>query len=231
MTIVVQNPEPSKGGRPVGSRGNGKTMKEIVAREQRKLAVIEMETRATEARAAAEDINKITALRAEQKARKLSLYEEQEAKRAPQFQIDQRPTLIGLAALAVVTFITSAILSADGTIGAGEAARFVHFSFGFILFGALEVAILAFMLMYYVNGSRVDHDGNPVRATQWFVAMIAAATVTVGLSVYHVLDLYAYDWLNIDMWVGIGIRLTVAVFFVIVSKGLATVLFAKAVRL
>lgn len=229
--MTIENIEINKGGRPPGIRGNGKTMKEIIAREQRKLAVIEMETRATEARAAAEDVNKITALRAQQKSRKHELYAEQEFRRAPQFQIDQRLTLWILVGLAVITFITTAILTADGTIGAAASARFAHPAFGFILFGSIEVAILAFMLMYYVNGSRVDYDGNSVVARPWFAAMIGTSAIAVGLSIYHVLDLYSYEWSSIDLWVGIGIRLTVSVLFVLISKGIATVLFARAVQL
>ena len=76
MTVVIPQPQPdaNKGGRPRGSRGNGKTMNEMIEREKRKLARIEMETRATEARAAAEDIARITELRAQQRERAAELY-------------------------------------------------------------------------------------------------------------------------------------------------------------
>lgn len=163
--------------------------------------------------------------------RKLDLYDAQEAARAPQFQIDQRATLYVLGALTVITFITTAILTADGTIGAAQAAKFALPAFGFILFGAFEVAILMFMLMYYVLGSRVDYDGNRVPHVRWFVAMVVATSLTAILSVYHVLDVYGWQVSNVNMWVGAGIRLAVAVFFVLCSKGLATTLFAKAVQL
>jgi hypothetical protein len=218
-------------GRPKGSTGNGKTMKEIVAREERKLARIEFDRQADEARAEAENITRITAIRAQQRERKFDVYDKQEAKRAPQFQIDQSPILWLLISLAAVTFITTAMLTADGTIGAAAAAKFSVDWFGFVLFGVFEVATLAFMLMYYILGSRVDYEGKRVKSAQWFVAMVAASAITVGLSAYHVLDLYNYDLTNIDVWVGISIRVVASIFFVLVSKGIATALFAKSVQL
>jgi hypothetical protein len=158
-------------------------------------------------------------------------YAAQEAKRAPQAQIDQAVTLWVLIGLAAVTFVATAILTADGTIAAAEAASFAFDWMAFVLFGAVEVAILAFMLMYYVKGSRVEYDGTPVKAVQWFVAMVFAASVAVALSVYHVLDEYDFDFSDVDMYVGIVIRLVVSLLFVFVSKGLASTIFARAVRL
>lgn len=232
VTIVIPPSAPkSVGGRPKGPGGNGKTLKEIAAREERALAKIELERSVTEARAAAEDIARITELRVKQREAVRENYIKQEQARAPQQQIDTGIVLKLLIALAAITFLTTAVLTADGTIGSAAAARFASPIFGFILFGAFEVAILAFMLIYYVLGSRIDYDGNPVPAGRWFFAMVVAASVTVGLSVYHVLDLYDYDWTSIAMWVGIGIRVIVALFFVIVSKGIASTVFAKAIRL
>ena len=228
MTMAV--PEPGKPGRPKGSRGNGKTMQEITAREKRKLALIEFERQAEEARSSANEIAKITAIRAQQRERKMELYEKQEVKRAPQFQIDQKPTLWLLAILAGVMFLTTAALTADGTIGAAASARYEVEWFGYLLFGAIEFAILTFMLIYYLKGSRVDYDGEQENATWWFVGMVAASAVAAGLSVYHVLDVYNFDLSSVEAWVGIAIRLTTTIFFVLISKGIASVLFAKAVR-
>lgn len=235
MTVVpTSKPEVAvsgnTGGRPRGSTGNGKSLKEIAAREERRLARLSAEQSIREAQAASADLNRISELRIAQRERKHTAYTQQEAKRAPQFQIDQRATLYLLGAFAAVMFITTAILSADGTIGAAASAHYAFPWFGYLLFGAVEVAVLVFMLTYYVLGSRVDHDGNPVKAGHWFFAMVIASFVAVGLSVFHVLDVYKFDWTSVEMWVGVGIRLATTVFFVIVSKAVATVLFAKAVR-
>lgn len=232
MTIVVPiTPDPQPPAKRTTTHGNGKTLKEIKAREERSLARIEMQAKAAAALAVAEDAAKISELRAQQKARVTELYVKQEQARAPQFQIDQRPILWLLVTLAAITFVTTAILTADGTIGSAAAARYAEPWMGFVLFGAVEVAILAFMLIYYISGSRLEYDGTRTKSGRWFFAMIVASAVAVGLSVYHVLDLYEFDWLSVEMWVGIGIRLVTAVFFVVLSKGIASVLFAKAVQL
>lgn len=159
-------------------------------------------------------------------AANVARFEKQEAKRAPQFQIDQIGTLGLLGLLGAVMFIATAILTADGTISSAALSRFAEPYMAFVLFGAVEVAILVFMLTYYIKGSR--ESGWAV--TGWFVGMVGASIVAVGLSVYHVFDLYEFAWLDPDMWVGVSIRLVVSLFFVLVSKALASVLFAKTIR-
>lgn len=228
MTIEpMSQPTP---GRPKGSVGNGKTLKEIAAREERNLARMRTQQTIAEARNAAEDLGRIAELKAKQRARLHEQYNVQESKRAPQFQIDQTVTLWTLGALSAIMFIATAILSADGTIGAAITAHYAVSWFGYLLFGAVEIAVLVFMLTYYVLGSRIDYEGNPIKATPWFIAMIVAAGAAVALSVFHVLDVYRFDFTSIDLWVGVGIRLVTTVFFVIVSKALATVLFARAIQ-
>jgi len=225
MTIVI--PQPPE--RQPAKRGNGKTLKEMREREERKLAKIEFDKNATEAVSAAEEIARITQIRARQKERVFEVYDKQEAKRAPQFQIDQAFTLWLLIGLATVMFIATAVLTADGTIGAATTAEYFSPVLGYVLFGSIEVAVLVFMLLYYVRGSRVDYDGKRVSSWQWFAAMVAASVAAASLSIYHVLDLYSFDGSR-DMWVGVGIRTITSVFFVLVSKGLASVIFAKAVQ-
>ena len=242
-TIEPAQPPANRGGRPKGSKGNGKLLEDRLARidrrkqtglaeieESRAIAQARLEQQAEKARA---DLAVQISERATRQAnRVIEKYEQQEAARSPQFQIDTRVTLGILVSLAVITFITTAMLTADGTIGAAAAARFAIDWFGFVLFGVFEVATLAFMLMYYVRGSRIDIiTGDRIPASQWFVAMLFASGLTVALSTYHVLDLYDYDWGSIEMWVGIGIRVTASLFFVLISKGIAGVLFAKALDL
>lgn len=162
---------------------------------------------------------------------KMQRYLKQEAKRAEQVQIDQKGTLWLLGGLGIVTFLTTAVLTADGTIGSAATARFAYPWMGFLLFGAIEVAILAFMLLYYVRGSRVDIEtGKPQPALQWFVASVFASAIAVAASVYHVAELYEFDLSDPDLWVGAALRTVIAVFFVLISKGLASVIFAKALR-
>jgi hypothetical protein len=225
MTIVIP-PQPSKA---PAKRGNGKTLKEIAERETKSLARIEMERNLATARDMAADATKIADLKRQQKEQVFTRYDKQERKRVEPFQIDQLVTLVILSVLTAMTFIVTGVLTADGTIGASTAARFALPWFGYLLFGAFEIGTLAFMLMYYVNGSRIDYEGKRVPANRWFVAMVATSALTAMLSVYHVLDVYQYAWLDISMWVGIAIRLALAVLFVVVSKGVANVLFGRPV--
>jgi len=234
MTIVTQNPQPPERapGRPKGSRGNGKTAREKIIRIENATLVRQAEIAAQAQEARDKILSQVEARRAQQADRVFSTYEKQEVKRSPQFQIDQRGTLLLLVGLAIVMFITTAILTADGTVGSAGAAQFFSPVLGFVLFGAFEVGILVFLLLYYIRGSRIDIiTGKRVKAIQWFVAAVAVSAITVALSAYHVLDLYDYDYSNIDLWVGIAIRVAVSVLFVVVSKGIAGVLFAQAIDL
>lgn len=230
--LSTTSPASRTGGRPVGSRGNGKTQNEKIARAKRNFEVEKTEIAIEAERAQIAVLRAVEKRKEEQQARVDKLYNTQESKRAPQMQIDQPVTLWVLVGLAIITFLATALLTADGTIGAAAAARFATDWMGFVVFGVFEVATLAFMLMYYVRGSRIDIiTGKQVNSSQWFVAMVFASIITVGLSAYHVLDLYDYDIANIDVWVGIGIRVTASLFFVLISKGIAGVLFAKAIPL
>lgn len=212
-------------------RGNGKTLNEIEQRAKKSVARIEAEKRIAEANATVTQMKRITELRAQARDLKIDNYVKQEVARAPQIQIDQRKTLWLLGALAAVMFIATAVLSADGTIGAATAAKFATPVFGYILFGAVEIAILVFLLVYYILGSRMDYDGKRETSVQWFIAMIAASIISVALSGYHVLTSYNFDWSSVGLYVGVVIRVVVTLFFVLVSKAIAKVLFAKAVEL
>lgn len=236
MSIVQidppQPPERRGPGRPAGSRGNGKTAKEKIARIENAQLVRAAEVRAMAAEAKLKIIQQVEERRAKQGDRVFDTYEAQETKRSPQFQIDQKGTLYLLVGLAVVMFLTTAVLTADGTIGSAGAARFISPVLGFVLFGAFEVGILVFLLLYYIRGSRINIiTGKRVKSIQWFIAAVAVSALTVALSAYHVMDLYEYDWSSIDLYVGIGIRVAVSVLFVLISKGIAGVLFAQAIDL
>lgn len=212
-------------------RGNGKTLAEIEQRAKKSVARIEAERRIAAANATVEQMARITKLRAQAHDLKIDNYVKQETSRAPQIQIDQRRTLLLLGILAAVMFIATAVLSADGTIGAATAAKFATPIFGYILFGSVEVAILVFLLVYYILGSRMDYDGKRETSIQWFWAMLIASAISVSLSGYHVLTAYNFAWGEVGLYVGVVIRVVVTVFFVLVSKAIAKVLFAKSVNL
>jgi hypothetical protein len=236
MTILsYTEPQPPAGrgpGRPKGSRGNGRTAREKIARIENATLVRKAEIAAQAQEARDRVLAQVEARRAGQSERIFTTYETQESKRSPQFQIDQRGTLLLLVGLAIVMFLTTAVLTADGTIGSAGAAQFFSPVLGFVLFGAFEVGILVFLLLYYIRGSRINIiTGQRMKSTQWFVAAVAVSALTVGLSAYHVMDVYEYDFGQVDLYVGIGIRVAVSILFVLISKGIAGVLFAQAIDL
>lgn len=164
-------------------------------------------------------------------ARKQAAYDAQESRRAPRVQIDQKITMYVLLTIGGLIFAATALLVADGTIGSASAARYEIWWFAYLMFFTTEAAVLGFLLIYYMVGSRVDDvTGRLLPAGRWFVASVAASVIAAALSTYHVFRLYDYDLTSIDMWVGAAIRLTTTVFFVVISKGLANVIFAKAIR-
>lgn len=160
-------------------------------------------------------------------------YIQQEAKRATRQQIDQPATLKILIALTVLSFVSSAVLVAEGT---ALVAQYMIFpkgfeSFGYLVFGSVEVAILALMLLYLLVGSRPDEldPSKPAPANRWFVAMGVFVGITVLCQVFKTLDGWEYAWTEPKMWVGIVLSTIVPLSYVLISKGLSTAVFARAI--
>lgn len=157
----------------------------------------------------------------------------QEAKRATRQQIDQPLTLWILIGLTIVSFISSAVLVAEGT---ALVAQYMIFpegleSFGYLVFGSVEVAILALMLLYLLVGSRPDEmdPSKPAPANRWFVAMSVFVGITVLCQVFKTLDGWEYAWTEPRMWVGVILSTIVPLSYVLISKGLSTAVFARAI--
>jgi hypothetical protein len=157
----------------------------------------------------------------------------QEKKRAQRWQIDQNGTLIVLGILAVVSFIGSAILVADGTVHVAQFMILGAEWMGFMVFASIEVAILALMLLYLLVGSRPDEldPSKPANATRWFVAMSVFVGITVISQVFKTIDGWGYEWAEPRMWVGVLLSVIVPLSYVLISKGLSTAVFARAIFL
>lgn len=149
-------------------------------------------------------------------------YEAQEAKRSTRFQVDQNGTLYLLLALSAVMFAASAIIVANGTIAVAQFVGLAAPWMSWLFFGAVELAVLVFLLMYLIIGSRAEGS-----ATGWFVAMIGASGVTLAANVFHVLSYWEFDWVEPRMWAGVVLGAFVPLSFILVSKGLSVVVFAK----
>lgn len=162
-------------------------------------------------------------------------YIAQEAKRATRWQIDQNGTLIGLAVLAGLSFIGSVIVTLDGTVKvAVDTMRYGEEVWkGYAVYAAIEVAILALLVIYLVVGSRPsEKDPNkPATSWGWFVAMLAFSGVTVLSQVFKVLTAWEFEWSSPSMYVGILLSIVVPLSYVLISKALSTVVFARAIFL
>lgn len=158
-------------------------------------------------------------------------YARQEAKRATRVQIDTNNTLYLLIGLTIVMFATSAVLVANGTI---QVAAYIGLAFdwmAWMVFGAVEVAILVFLGMYLIIGSRSPEDGDgPKAALPWFGLMIAFSFITIAANAFHTVEFWQYDWSEPRLWVGTALSVVVPLSYVLAAKGLSRVVFARAVR-
>lgn len=149
----------------------------------------------------------------------------QEQKRAHRFQIDQNGTLYLLVTLVGLSFLATAALTADGTIASAAYAQLQFGWMSVLYFAALEIAALAFLILYLVIGSREAE-----RPALWFKLLVADTILIVGTNVFHVLDAYGFDWDSPELWAGVVLRSVVPVFFVLLGHGLSEAVFAKAVK-
>lgn len=158
-------------------------------------------------------------------------YIAQERKRATRQQIDQPATLNILISLTVASFLASAVLVAEGTALVAQYMVLPFAWFGYLVFGSVEVAILALMLLYLLIGSRPDEADptKPGKATRWFVAMSVFVGITIICQVFKTLDGWDYAWTEPRMWVGVLLSTVVPLSYVLISKGLSTAVFARAI--
>jgi hypothetical protein len=159
-------------------------------------------------------------------------YLAQESKRAPRPQIDQNATLYLSIVLTVITFLASAALVANGTIAV---ATFMGLAFewlAWLVFGALEVAILTFLLFYLMIGSRSEDQGGGDKAARpWFGLMIGFSAIVILANGFHAIEYWDYDWNEPRLYVGMILAMVVPLSYVLVSKGLSTVVFAKPIKM
>jgi hypothetical protein len=168
-----------------------------------------------------------------QRAALIERYERQESKRAVPVQIDQPGTLYVLIALSGVTFLSSAALVANGTIAVAEFIGLAYGWMGWLAFGAVEVVILAFLLGYLVIGSKSDPITGAPRTDGrvWFGAMVAFSAITIFANAFHTLEFWDFVWVEPRMWMGVVLATAIPLSFILVSKMLASAVFAKAINI
>lgn len=152
-------------------------------------------------------------------------YEEQERKRAPRVQIDQSPVLWLLEALVAVSFAATVVLVANGTYAVSQFIGLPLEWLGWLVFFGIEVMVLISLLFYLILESRGDNS------KMWFGIMIGYSVVTIITNAFHTLEFWEFAWLEPRMWAGVVLSTAVPLSFVLATKGLSSVVFAKAIRL
>lgn len=162
---------------------------------------------------------------------KRKLYEEQEAKRAPKIQVDQKLILwtwligIGLA------FISSAIVSFNGIT---SVAAFVGLSqewMAGLFFFFIELMYLLFLVAYLVLASRLTEDGKPERTFGAIVGMAMFGGLAVLANAFHTFDFWSWNWTEPRMWAGVILGIAAPIAIISASKMASRVVFAKAIKL
>lgn len=161
---------------------------------------------------------------------KQDLYEQQELKRAPKIQVDQKiilwSWLIGIA----IAFIASAIVSFNGIT---SVAIFVGLSADWmagLFFFFIELMYLLFLVAYLVLASRVDEDGKPEKTFGAIAGMIAFGGLAVVANGFHTFEYWQYAWTEPRMWAGTVLGVAAPLAIISASKMASRVVFAKAIK-
>jgi len=165
------------------------------------------------------------------KDRKLSMYEQQELKRAPKIQIDQKIILWTWITGIVIAFIASAVVSFNGITAV---AQFVGLSADWmagLFFFFIELMYLLFLIAYLVLASRLDENGKPEQTGGAFWGMFAFGAIAIVANGFHTLDYWQYDWTEPRMWAGIILSISAPIAIISASKMASRVVFAKAIIL
>lgn len=157
-------------------------------------------------------------------------YEQQELKRAPKIQVDQKIVLwswlIGIA----IAFVASAIVSFNGIT---SVAVFVGLSADWmagLFFFFIELMYLLFLVAYLVLASRVGEDGKPEKTMGAIAGMIAFGGLAVVANGFHTFDYWDWAWTEPRMWAGTILGISAPIAIISASKMASRVVFAKAIK-
>jgi hypothetical protein len=165
------------------------------------------------------------------KDKKLSMYEQQEMKRAPKIQIDQKIILWAWIAGIVIAFAASALVSFNGITAVAEFVGLAQGWMGGLFFFFIELMYLLFLIAYLVLASRVDESGKPEKTSGAFWGMFAFGAIAILANGFHTLDFWNYQWTEPRMWAGMILSISAPIAIISASKMASRVVFAKAIKL
>ena len=163
--------------------------------------------------------------------KKLSMYEQQELKRAPKIQIDQKIILWTWIIGIVIAFAASALVSFNGITAVAEFVGLAQTWMSGLFFFFIELMYLLFLIAFLVLSSRVDESGKPEKTGGALWGMIAFGAIAILANGFHTLDFWGYAWTEPRMWAGIILSISAPIAIISASKMASRVVFAKAIKL
>ena len=162
---------------------------------------------------------------------KMQRHSDQESKRAPKVQIDQKIVLLSWIVAIMVAFISSAIVSYNGIT---SVAFFVGLSqewMAGLFFFFIELMYLLYLIAYLVLASRVDEEGIPEKTMGAIVGMVSFGAIAVLANAFHTFDYWDWGWSEPRMWAGVILSVSAPIAIISASKMASRVVFAKAIKL
>jgi len=157
-------------------------------------------------------------------------YEQQELKRAPKIQVDQKIVLWSWLVGIAIAFIASAIVSFNGIT---SVAVFVGLSASWmagLFFFFIELMYLLFLVAYLVLASRVGENGKPEKTMGAIAGMVAFGGLAVVANGFHTFDYWGWAWTEPRMWAGTILGISAPIAIISASKMASRVVFAKAIK-
>lgn len=165
------------------------------------------------------------------KDQRVSRFEEQEAKRAPKVQIDQKFTLYLWIAGIAIAFLSSAFVSYNGITAVAEFVGLTDSWMGGLFFFFIELMYLLFLIAYLLLSSRIQDNGKKERTFGAIMGMFAFGGVAVLANGFHTIDYWNYDFTEPRLWAGTILAVSAPLAIISASKMASRVVFAKAVSL
>jgi len=158
-----------------------------------------------------------------------SKYAEQEKKRAPKVQVDQRVVLLAWILSVTIAFITSAVVSFNGITSVAFFVGLTADWMAGLFFFFVELMYLIFLVAYLILASRVDEEGKPEKTAGAIWGMIFFAGVAVAANGFHTLDYWEWNFAEPRAWAGFVLSIAAPLAIISASKMASRVVFARAV--
>lgn len=161
---------------------------------------------------------------------KLQRYSEQEAKRAPKVQIDQKIVLWSWITAIMIAFISSAIVSFNGITSVAQFVGLSNEWMASLFFFFVELMYLLYLIAYLVLASRLDENGIPEKTLGAVFGMVSFGGIAVLANAFHTFDYWTWDWTEPRMWAGVILSVSAPIAIISASKMASRVVFARAIK-